>query len=267
MSESSPFLNLSLPTLSGLATALETGRLTPPFYAISLSPYVASPWLDRVSQEMNRLIEQGMNVDNIFYLFKMMIAERQKSQHQRDQLNLVWSGLETPGMESRDTQVVVQELFDQAEHKVLIATYAIDQNQKAESLFSKLAQKLDQSPFFQVRLFLNIPRPYGKSVEEAELLQNFAHLFRSNIWPGERLPEVFYDPRSLAPGFGPRACLHAKCIIIDDAKVFITSANFTEAAHKRNLEAGILLNNSEVARAMRNQFESLLKAKLLRLLL
>ena len=264
MSEPSPFLNLSLPTLSGLTTALETGRLAPPFYAISLSPYVASPWIDRVSQEMNHLIEQGMNVGNIVYLFRMMIAERQKAQHQRDQLDLVWSGLETPGMESRDTQVVVQELFDQAEHKVLIATYAIDQNQKAESLFSKLAQKLDESPSFRVRMFLNIPRPYGKHIEEAELLRDFANLFRSNIWSGKRLPEVFYDPRSLAPGFGARACLHAKCIIVDNAKVFITSANFTEAAHKRNLEAGVLLNNPEVARAMRNQFESLLKAKLLR---
>ncbi len=261
---SEPFLNLSLPALSGLATALETGRLTPPFYAISLSPYVVSPWIDRVAQEMNHLIEQGMNVSNIIYLFRMMIAERQKAKHQRNQMDLVWSGLETPGMESRDTQVVVQELFDQAEHKVLIATYAIDQNQKAESLFSKLAQKLDESPSFQVRLFLNIPRPYGKQTEEAELLRDFANLFKSHIWPGKRLPEVFYDPRSLTLGFGNRACLHAKCIIVDDAKVFITSANFTEAAHKRNLEAGVLLNNLTVAQAMRNQFESLLKAKLLR---
>jgi len=255
MSEHSPFLNLSLPTLSGLTFALETGRLAPPFYTISLSPYVTNQWVDRVSQELNHLTEQGMNISNIVYLFKMMIAERQKAQHQKDQLDLVWSGLETPGMESRDTQVVVQELFDQAEHKVLIATYAIDQHQKAESLFSKLAKKLDQSPSFQLR---------GKQIEETTLLQDFTSLFKSNIWPGTRLPEVFYDPRSLSPGFGDRACLHAKCIIIDDAKVFITSANFTEAAHKRNLEAGILLNNSNVARSMRNQFESLLKAGLLK---
>ncbi|WP_309744892.1 hypothetical protein [Chamaesiphon sp. OTE_20_metabat_361] len=28
-----------------------------------------------------------------------------------------------------------------------------------------------------------------------------------------------------------RACLHAKCVVIDEEYLLVTSANFTEAAH------------------------------------
>jgi phosphatidylserine/phosphatidylglycerophosphate/cardiolipin synthase-like enzyme len=264
MSGPSPFPKLSLTMLSGLAAALEMGRLDAPFQPISISLYVSAQWVNDVSHEMDQLSAQGMTSAHIAYLLRMMIAERQAAQFHRDQVDLVWSGLETPGMESRDTQVVVQELFDRAEHNVLIATYAIDQQQKAAALFVKLAQKLDQRPAFQVRMFLNIPRPHGSQIKETELLHNFASTFQQKVWPGKRLPEVFYDPRSLSPGFGPKACLHAKCVVVDDLYLLITSANFTEAAHKRNLEAGVLLTDAIAARATQRQFEGLLKSKQLK---
>ena len=92
----------------------------------------------------------------------------------------------------------------------------------------------------------------------------FAKTFQDQIWPGIRLPSVFYDPRALSLGFGPKACLHAKCVVIDDHYLLITSANFTEAAHKRNLEAGILLDDPIAARSIQSQFDNLLKSKRLR---
>ena len=264
MSESSPFLKLTLPMLAGLATALEMERLSYPYQSISLSLYISTPWVNDITDEINRLSEQGMTKSHVAYLLRVMIAERQATQFQHDRVDLVWSGLETPGMESRDTQVVVQEMFDRAQQKVLIASYAIDQGKKAETLFTTLAQKLDQNPKFQVHIFLNITRPYGAQTPEQQLLQNFAKTFQNQIWPGTRLPNVFYDPRALSLGFGPKACLHAKCVVVDDLHLLITSANFTEAAHKRNLEAGILLDDPITARAIQRQFDGLLKSKQLK---
>ena len=250
--------------LAGLATALEMERLDYPYQPISLSLYVSIQWVNDITYEMNRLSEQGMAKFHIAYLLRMMIAERQAAQFQHDRVDLVWSGLETPGMKSRDTQVVVQELFDRAQHRVLIATYAIDQGEKAATLFTTLAQKLDSNPSFQVHIFLNISRPYGSQISEQKLLVDFAKTFQDQIWPGIRLPAVFYDPRALSFGFGPKACLHAKCVVIDDHYLLITSANFTEAAHKRNLEAGILLDDPIAARSIQSQFDGLLKSKHLR---
>lgn len=264
MSGPSPFPKLTLPMLSGLAAALEMGLIDAPFQPISIIQYVSPQWVNDVSHEMNRLAAQGMKPAHMSYLLQMMITERQAAQFHRDQVDLVWSGLESSGMESRDTQIIVQELFEQAERNVLISTYAIDKQKKAESLFIKLAQKLDRSPSFNVRMFLDISRQYSSQTKESELLHQFASTFKQKVWPGKRLPDVFYDPRSLELGHGPRACLHAKCIVIDNQKLFVTSANFTEAAQSRNLEAGILLNDPVAAQAMSLQFESLVKSGLLR---
>ena len=56
---------------------------------------------------------------------------------------------------------------------------------------------------------------------------------------------------------GARASMHAKCLVVDDAEVLLTSANFTEAAQVRNIEAGVLVRNEFLAKSLREQFESL----------
>ncbi|WP_228024926.1 phospholipase D-like domain-containing protein [cf. Phormidesmis sp. LEGE 11477] len=77
------------------------------------------------------------------------------------------------------------------------------------------------------------------------------------------MPEVFYDPRSLSKENASRICLHAKCVVVDDKQLLVTSANFTEAAHQRNIEAGVLLSDAVAAKSMRSQFERLVKRKVL----
>ncbi|MGA1133162.1 MAG: phospholipase D-like domain-containing protein [Prochlorotrichaceae cyanobacterium] len=72
---------------------------------------------------------------------------------------------------------------------------------------------------------------------------------------------MFYDPRSLSTGSGSKACLHTKCVVVDETYVFITSANFTEAAHQRNIETGILMKDETIAKALQHQFDSLVAHK------
>ena len=81
------------------------------------------------------------------------------------------------------------------------------------------------------------------------LVAEYASMFRST-WPGHRMPEVFYDPRSLASGPGKRMSLHAKCVVVDNRWAFVTSANFTEAAQQRNIEAGVLVDDEPLGRSL-----------------
>ena len=74
------------------------------------------------------------------------------------------------------------------------------------------------------------------------------------------MPELFYDPRSLAAGEGPRASLHAKCIVINGAKAFIGSANLTEAAQLRNIEIGIVTTDTAIAAAIERHIDALIEA-------
>lgn len=58
---------------------------------------------------------------------------------------------------------------------------------------------------------------------------------------------------------GASAILHAKCIVVDDAQVFLTSANFTQTGLQHNLEAGLRLENPALARDLTAQFDALVQ--------
>ena len=260
----SVFHQLSRPAMEGLTDAIAHQRLQYPFHPSALTNTVPTSLVSEIAAELNRLSEQGMQLQHIAYMLQMLAQERGRSQQKRNAIDLVWTGEEVLGAESRDTRVVVKELFSHANQSVLISSYALDAGRKAQELFQPLARRMDEKPNLQVHLFVNIKRPFGRNQEsDAALLRKFVETFQRDIWRGKRIPEVFYDPRSLSKEKAPRACLHAKCVVIDDERLLITSANFTEAAHQRNIEAGVLLSDSVAAKAIRAQFETLVESKFL----
>ena len=155
----------------------------------------------------------------------------------------------------------MRELFASAERSVLVATYAVFQGRQ---VFEPLAARMEQVPDLKVRMFVNVARPHRDDTPENQILKAFADEFRRDHWPGARLPELYYDPRSLAVGKGPKAALHAKAIVVDDTQAFVTSANFTEAAQERNIEAGVLVESASFAISLRLQFDSLVETGWLR---
>jgi phosphatidylserine/phosphatidylglycerophosphate/cardiolipin synthase-like enzyme len=261
---SSPFLQLSRPSLESLLKAIESGRITFPISPTALALAIASAQVQPIATELNMLWGQGMNTANLVYLLRSILAERESQQTQRDSIDLVWTGDEILGASGRDTRVVVQELFRTAQRSVLISTYAIDKGENAATLFGGLAAKMDKDFQLRVRLFLNIKRDFKDTTPTAILVREYARRFRAEIWPGKRLPDIFYDPRSLEIGGRTRACLHAKCVVIDDEYLLVTSANFTEAAHDRNIEAGVMLRDKSAAKALSDQFETLAAWQILR---
>ncbi|BAZ19245.1 phospholipase D/Transphosphatidylase (plasmid) [Kalymmatonema gypsitolerans NIES-4073] len=257
------FLHLSRPALVNLAVALETGRLSPPFSTSNVANYIPVALNRDIVDELNRLNVIGVHSQHIAYTLRLLAEERSTSQAVSDRVDLVWTGPEIAGSQSRDTGVVVRELFSTAKISVLISSFAIDKKQKARELFMVLAERMDCNPELNVRMFLNVNRPHNSEVPTSILLREFASSFRQDIWPGKRLPEVFHDPRALVVGVESKACLHAKCVVVDKERVLVTSANFTEAAHERNIEAGVLLNNPVTAIALQMQFESLVTRNIL----
>jgi len=109
------------------------------------------------------------------------------------------------------------------------------------------------------RLCLNVRRAPGDTARSGALLRRFAKRFVKQQWPGPRVPEVFYDPRSLDAGDVSRASLHAKCVVVDGKRAFIGSANFTEAAQLRNIEIGLVAYRSDVASAVERHFDGLIQ--------
>lgn len=247
--------------LETLERALSGRRLVAPYSATGLARHVPGADCTALAADLANLDRAGMSGAQIALLLNAISEEKRRSETQADRVELVWTGPETTGSRSRDTSAVARDLFSTAESTLLVTTFAIWQGAE---VFKPLAERMAERPSLKVRLFLNVMRPSGTSEDDAEITRNFLKTFRKKDWPWETVPEIYYDPRSLSPHASERGVLHAKCIVADDRRVFITSANFTEAAHERNIEAGLLLDNLTIAQALTRQFESLVHAGVLK---
>ena len=169
--------------------------------------------------------------------------------------DLVTSGPETQGITNRDTSVVVRELFAHAQESVLVVGYAVYQGQH---VFEALAKRMEESPDLDVQFFLNISRPDQDTTASDILVSRFTQRFKQSQWPvGCRLPEVYYDPRSVSDEEPVRSSLHAKCVVVDHKHVFVSSANFTEAGQERNIEVGLSIKSPWLAKRLVRHFRLL----------
>ncbi|XXY54836.1 phospholipase D-like domain-containing protein [Sorangium sp. So ce269] len=88
--------------------------------------------------------------------------------------------------------------------------------------------------------------------------------FLREVWTfGLPKPDMYYDPRTAMPG-PPWASLHGKCIVVDEERTLITSANFTDRGQTRNIEAGVLIDDGPFAEEVSAQWRLLIRAGLVR---
>jgi phosphatidylserine/phosphatidylglycerophosphate/cardiolipin synthase-like enzyme len=168
--------------------------------------------------------------------------------------SLVISGPDVPGVPMADTGAVMQTLVAEARKTILLVGYAIHNGKR---LFEPLAKRMADDPALQVTLCIDIGRGHHDTSLPEDVVRRFADEFRTEQWPWPNLPSVYYDPRALAmPGY-ERASLHAKCVIVDRRAALITSANFTEAAYFRNIEAGALVRHEGTVERLSDYFDGL----------
>jgi hypothetical protein len=221
---------------------------------VSVQRYCPAAEAGGVAGRLRQLHDEGMKPEHLALLAEAIARTRSHGPRQADLVDLVWTGPETPGVTNRETGVVVRDLFGSAETEVLVAGFAVHQGR---AIFKRLAERMGERPGLRVKLFLDVRRPFRDTSLPEELLRHFTHRFRSQEWPGEELPELYYDPRSLEVEATRRSSLHAKCIVVDRRVAFVTSANYTEAAQTRNIEAGALIRSARFATQLAGHFEIL----------
>jgi len=243
--------------LIALAAAIRSGRLTAPFTPVSVRRYCAAVQARAAAARLQQLHDEGMQSQHLALLAEMIVRTRHRQPQETDLVDLVWTGPEVPGAAIRDTGVVVRELFGAAEKEVLVAGFAVYQGRE---VFKRLMERMSELPSLRVRFFLDVHREAEDTSLAEEVLRRFAQRFQTHEWPGGRLPEVYYDPRSLDLEAAKRSSLHAKCIVVDRRAAFVTSANFTEAAQTRNIEVGALIRCERFAARLAEHFETLVDA-------
>lgn len=242
-----------------LSKALESGLVRSPVSAPMLESVLGNlDDVDAVRLAIQELEHLGIVGNGAAAWIRMADAIEQRTAKP----DLVWSGPEVPGVHARDTRQVFEELLGSAKTSLWACTYAFFDGPKA---FQVLAKNMDNNSSLEVTLLLNIQRGKGDSTSADQLVRKFADRFWKVEWPGTAKPRVFYDPRALDVD-GPGAVLHAKAMVVDDERVFVTSANFTEAALDRNIELGVLVRDSAMAASIKAHFKGLAETGLLRLL-
>ena len=253
-----PFTSESSTVLKACASALRPGQLALPLSKMSLSR-VAHCSVELVA-DLIRLSSEGISPAHLALLLEISAEVVESRMTAMMAADLVWTGPEATVSHSRDTSVVVEELFANAQHRVLVSSFVVHQGAR---IFKPLATRMAQVADLRVRLFLHVGREWKDARDDSELLREFGARFAEQ-WPWPQRPEVYYDPRTVAVDSVERATWHAKCVLVDDDLALVTSANFTEWAHQRNVEVGVLLRNRSFARQLLQQFEGLVESKQVR---
>jgi hypothetical protein len=248
-----PLHALSTDSLRSLAAALSGGGLSA---GISRRPVqqLAGTAAESVYRCLSDLAGAGMRPEHIGVAVDAIAKARSSAADPATLFNLVMSGPDVPGFPTGDTAAVMNALVRSAERDVLLVGYAVH---NGKQVFEPLAERMREVPGLRARLCLDIPRRYGDTSLASEIVARYVHEFREKHWPWDVVPELFYDPRSLAEDAGKRTSLHAKCVVVDAAVALVTSANFTEAAQERNIEVGVVTRYAPMVRRLRGYFQSL----------
>jgi phosphatidylserine/phosphatidylglycerophosphate/cardiolipin synthase-like enzyme len=243
MSDTSPAaLAVSDSDLDALVRALRDGALAAPLTRTALQAAGFGHLVGSLEPY------SSLDPDALRLLFEVVLAERRA--RRGPVVKVVWSGEDGLVSRARYTVVVVPELFTRARRHVLLAGYSFD---RGAELFAPLHAVM-RDHGVTVDLFLDLGQ-----LEEALHAHALLVLFDAQMWPfGPPRPRIYYDPRTASPH--ARTSLHAKCLVVDHEVSLITSANFTDRGRTRNLEAGVLIEDRDLATSLEQQWAGLVEA-------
>lgn len=245
--------SLSPASLRSLSGSMREGPLSLGITRQGLAQIVG-PSAPEVFGCLERLSEQGMTPKQVALLLEAINEVREETSEPQTLFDLVISGPEVAGVPTADTGATIQTLIEGALSEIVLVGYAVYNGKR---LFKRLAERMEETSSLRVIFCLDIPRKLTDTSLESEIVRRFAKEFVVKHWPGKRYPDLFYDPRALSLNAKERASLHAKCVIVDRSVAVITSANFTEAAQKKNIEAGVLIRYEPFVSRLSSYFEGL----------
>ncbi|CAL9364604.1 DISARM system phospholipase D-like protein DrmC [Streptomyces sp. enrichment culture] len=150
----------------------------------------------------------------------------------RVRVRTVWTGPSTPAVPVRATAQVLVDVIDEAHDELLAMTYAARP-------YPALTRALTAAAERGVRIHVVVETLTGAKglLKGREPAEAFASVPGLNLWYWARDPDEH-----------PHSRQHAKLAVADRRTLFLGSANLTESAAHRNIEAGVLVSGGEAPR-------------------
>lgn len=239
--------------LERLRAALENRNLGTPITRDSLVSFGLRHQLDALSTALS-----GHSRLASIAVLDVTLSER--ATLMRPAPELVWTGPEGHGATARDTAIVLRELFKSAHDHVILAGYTFT---GAKTVLAPLHHVM-QTRGVRATFFIDIEQPSVATAPPERHAEEALDEFLRRNWPfGAPYPDLYYDQRAIVP---PRdrayTRIHAKCVVVDSERAFVSSANFTLQGQERNIEVGVLLNDKLFAGHLANQWLALIRGGL-----
>jgi phosphatidylserine/phosphatidylglycerophosphate/cardiolipin synthase-like enzyme len=236
--------NVSTPDLEQLRVLVASGSIECPLTLVTLRAHGLTARSDDLFAALPFQTRDAM-------LAALDLALDERACAERVILELVWSGPQTTAPQTRDTAIVLAELFERARRRIMVAGYVFTHG---TSILRPLHQALTRGA--SARMFLDIPGEASSVDGIPDFAARAVRDFVGRNWPfGPPYPAFFYDPRTATPGLN--ALLHAKCAVVDGRYALVTSANFTNAAQTRHVEVGVLIDDEAFALRLEGHFNAL----------
>lgn len=149
------------------------------------------------------------------------------NERERESVELVWSGPDTHQVPVRRSEQVYIELIESAQESLFIGSYVWVNIPNIEAAIQAAIERgvdvrmlLESSDKDGGTFFQDTARRVAKVLVGATIY----------IWPLEKRDS----------GAGGFPSMHAKCVVADGKRAFLTSANLTSAAMDKNIETGVL---------------------------
>ncbi|MFC9295664.1 DISARM system phospholipase D-like protein DrmC [Streptomyces sp. NPDC057011] len=160
----------------------------------------------------------------------------------------VWSGPSTPAVPVCATAQVLVEVINEAQHELLAMTYAARP-------YPVLTRALTEAAGRGVRTHVVVETLAGAGglLSGSEPADAFASVPGLQLWAWAR-----------GPAEHGRSRQHAKLAVADRRTLLLGSANLTESAARRNIEAGVLVTGGEAPRRTAEHIVELQRLGILR---
>ncbi len=205
-----------------------------------------------VQEKIRSFVEDWSKVDNApspaeMALLITTVAFALDHQHQKQSIELTWTGPKTQNINLRRTDQALIELINFAKKRITIVSFAV---YKAKSILTALEKAAKRG--VEINIIIESPdASEGKIAHDT--IKGLGNALKSmakiHIWP--------YAKREVTPN-GKYGSLHAKVAVADEDMLYISSANLTDFAMNLNMEMGILLAGGELPARVQGHFDELI---------
>lgn len=207
---------------------------------------------------LHDLVREGGTPRLMAMVLEQVADQREALQRERDAWSFVWSGPEPAHSKTSDTFATVDQLIQQAQTSLLIATYNIGLSRQFRELLESIANRLESGELQRVDLFF-----HPKQIEDqlgSEPISEIRKWLDKKVWPWPAQPTAYVD-RRLSIKSSLQCYQHSKVIVSDaftkNASALVTSANFSETAQRHSFEAGWLVREPRRADQVAKHFQQM----------